>query len=152
MGAVADVALSLSADKIGRNVDELLADGDVTLEDEDTGVVDGAGELVLEDDGLETTLKEVLGLEGKDIIELVLVLGENAETVETTEHCTALEHTTLVVTVKSKKETCTLAELGQGVVDTINLTLATETIDTAETELTVETLGLIRTLRSTEGG
>jgi len=150
--AVADVALSLSADDEGRHVDELLADSDVALEDKNTGVVDGAGELVLEDDGLETTLKEVLGLEGKDIIELVLVLGQNTETVETAEHCTTLEHTALVIAVKSEKETCTLAELGQSVVHTVNLTLATETVDTAETELTVETLRLVGALGSTEGG
>ena len=146
------MALSLSANDEGRDVDELLANSDVTLEDKDTGVVDGAGKLVLEDDGLETTLKEVLGLEGKDIIELVLVLGENTEAVKTTEHRTTLEHTALIIAVKSKKETCTLAELGQSVVHTVHLTLAAETVDAAETELTVKTLRLVGALGSAEGG
>jgi len=132
---VVDVALTVTTDEEGRNVHELLANTDVTLKDQDTSVMDGASELGLEDDGLETTLKEVLVLKSKNVIELVLVLRENAHLVKATKHCTTLEHTTLVVLFKSQKETSTLAELGESVVHTVHLTLAAETVDTAQTKL-----------------
>jgi len=132
---VVDVALAVTTDKEGRNVNELLAHTDVTLEDQHTGVVDGASKLGLEHDGLETTLKEILMLKSKNVIELVLVLRENTHLVETTKHCTTLKHTALVILIKSQKETSTLAELGESVVHTVHLTLAAETVDTAQTKL-----------------
>ena len=52
----------------------LLSDTDVSLSDEDSGVVDGLGESELEGLGLESSLKEILDLEGKDEIELELEL------------------------------------------------------------------------------
>jgi len=48
----------------------LLSDADVSLSDEDTGVVDGLGESELEDLGLESSLEEILDLEGEDVIKL----------------------------------------------------------------------------------
>jgi len=145
---VVDMALAVTTDKERRDVDELLAYTDVTLEDQHTGVVDGASKLGLENDGLETTLKEVLVLQSKNVIELVLVLRKNAHLVKTTKHCTTLKHTALVVLFKGQKETCTLAKLRKSVVHTIHLTLAAKTVDTAETKLRVETLLLERTTRS----
>jgi len=146
---VVDVALAVTTDKEGRNVHELLSYADVTLKDEHTGVVDGASKLGLEDDGLQTTLKEVLVLQSKNVIELVLVLGENTHLVKTAKHCSTLKHTALVILIKSQKETGTLAKLGESVVHTIHLTLAAKTVDTAKTKLRVETLLLEWTTRST---
>jgi len=120
----------------------------VTLKDQHTSVVDGTSKLALEDDGLETTLKEILMLKSKNVIELILVLRENTHLVKTTKHCTTLEHTTFIVLFKGQKETCTLAKLRKSVVHTIHLTLAAKTVDTAETKLRVETLLLERTTRS----
>jgi len=48
----------------------LLSDADVSLSDEDSGVVDGLGESELEDLRLESSLKEILDLETKDVIKL----------------------------------------------------------------------------------
>ena len=137
-------------DKERGDVDESLADADVTLTDEHTGVVDRLGELHLVDDGLESSLEEVLSLESKHVIELELVLRENTEKVEATEERTALEDTSLVVLVESEEVTCPLADLGEEVVDAVDLALAAETVDTAETELIIETLLFVGTTRSGE--
>lgn len=51
------------------NVDDLLADSDVPLSDEHSSVVDRLSESGLEDLGLESSLHEVLGLEGKNVIQ-----------------------------------------------------------------------------------
>ena len=48
----------------------LLSDADVSLSDEDSGVVDGLGESELEDLGLESSLEEVLNLETENVIKL----------------------------------------------------------------------------------
>ena len=45
--------LGVETDDERRNVDDLLADSDVALSDENTGVVDGLGETELVDLGLE---------------------------------------------------------------------------------------------------
>ena len=42
----------------------------MSLSDEDTGVVDGLGESELEDLGLESSLEEILDLEGENVIKL----------------------------------------------------------------------------------
>jgi len=146
---VIDVALAVTTDKEGRNVHELLANTDVTLKNKNTSVVDGTSKLGLEDDGLKTTLKEILVLKSKHVIELVLVLGENTHLVKTTKHGSTLEHTTLIVLIESQKGTCTLAKLRKSVVHTIHLALAAKTIDTAKTKLGIETFLLVWAAGST---
>ena len=54
--------LRVEADDKGRHVDDLLADADVTLADQDAGVVDALGEARLEDLRLEAALHKVLDL------------------------------------------------------------------------------------------
>ena len=127
----------------GRHVHESLAHADVTLTDQHTGVVDRLRELHLVDDGLESSLEEVLGLERENVIELQLVLGENAEEVQATEERTALEDTSLVVLVEGEEVTCPLTDLGEEVVNAVHLPLAAEPVDAAETELVVEALLLV---------
>jgi hypothetical protein len=62
--------LGVKPDDERRDVDHLLANTDVPLADEDTGVVDGLGEAELVDLGLQTTLHEVLDLWTKIYVEL----------------------------------------------------------------------------------
>ena len=78
---------------------------DVTLTDEDTGVVDGLGKTKLVDASLETTLQEVLDLKGKDVIELHAGLVEDTDTDQTANEGIAFEETLGVLLVESKKLT-----------------------------------------------
>ena len=78
---------------------------DVTLTDEDTGVVDGLGEAELVHAGLETTLQEVLDLKGKDVIELHAGLVEDTDTDQTANEGIAFEETLGVLLVKSEELT-----------------------------------------------
>lgn len=81
-----DSLLGVESDNEGWNVDDLLADSDVPLPDEDTGVVNRLGESIgqfvsmdqfqqqgdipeLEDLGLQSPLQEILSLQGKNVIE-----------------------------------------------------------------------------------
>ena len=66
-------------DHEGGHVDGLLADGDVLLLDQDTGVMDGSSEVSLLDQGLQSSLKELGGSQTEDVIELALVVLEESE-------------------------------------------------------------------------
>lgn len=97
--------LGVETDNERGNVDDLLADADVALANEDTGVVDGLGEAKLVDAGLETTLKEILSLEGKDVIELHAGLVKDTNANETANEGIAFEKTLGVLLVEGKKLT-----------------------------------------------
>jgi len=100
-----DVLLRVETDDERRNVDDLLADADVTLADEDAGVVDGLGETELPDAGLEAALQEILGLEGQDVIELHAGLVEHTDADKAANEGIAFEETLRVLLVESEKLT-----------------------------------------------
>ena len=101
--------LGVKADHVGGDVDDLLSDTDVTLLDQDTSVVDGLGETELVDTGLQTTLKEVLDVQGKDVIELHAGLVEHTDTYETANQGITFEETLGVLLVEGKKLTIALS-------------------------------------------
>ena len=71
--------LRAHSNEIAWDVDELLADGDVSLSDEDTGVVNGVSKLSLGNDGLESSLHHLVEGKTEDVIELSLVLLQETE-------------------------------------------------------------------------
>lgn len=100
-----DVLLGVETDDERRDVHDLLADADVALTDQDTGVVDGLGKTELVDTGLETTLQEILDLQGQDVIELHARLVEDTDTYETANEGVSFEQTLGVLLVEGKKLT-----------------------------------------------
>lgn len=82
---------------------------DVTLTDQDTSVVDGLGETKLVDASLQTTLQEVLNLQGQDVIELHAGLVEHTDTHQTANEGIAFEETLGVLLVEGKKLTMKLS-------------------------------------------
>lgn len=102
--------LGVETDHERGDVDDLLADTDVALADQDTGVVDRLGETELVDTGLETTLKEILDLEGQDVIELHAALIEHTDTNETANQGVSLEQTLGVLLVEGEQLTVMLLE------------------------------------------
>ena len=68
-----NVLLAVETDDKRGDVDDLLADTDVALADEHTGVVDRLGEAGLVDLRLEATLEEVLDLERQNVVEPAMV-------------------------------------------------------------------------------
>lgn len=101
--------LGVQADHVGGHVDDLLADTDVTLLDQDTGVVDGLGEAKLVDAGLETALKEILDLQGKNVIELHAGLVKDTDAHKTANQGVTLEQTLGVLLIESEELTVTVS-------------------------------------------
>lgn len=71
--------LRANSDEVAGNVDKLLSNRDVSLSDEDTGVVNGVGKLSLGNDGLESSLHHLVEGKTEDVIELSLVLLQETE-------------------------------------------------------------------------
>jgi hypothetical protein len=88
-----DVLLRIETDDKGWDVDDLLPDADVSLADENTGVVDRLGEAALVDLGLETALQEVFNLESQDVIQPHACLVEHSDAHETANDSVTLEKT-----------------------------------------------------------
>ena len=78
---------------------------DVTLLDQDTGVVDGLGKTELVDASLKTTLQEVLNAEGQDVIELHAGLIEDTDADQTANQSVTFEKTLGVLLVEGEKLT-----------------------------------------------
>lgn len=68
-------------------------------------MVDGLGETELVDAGLQTTLQEVLGAEGQDVIELHAGLVEHTDTDQTANQGIAFEETLRVPVVEREELT-----------------------------------------------
>lgn len=100
-----NVLLGVETDDERRNVDNLLANTDVALADENTSVVDRLGKTELVDASLETTLQEILELKGKHVIELHAGLVEDTDADETANEGIAFEQTLGVLLVEGKKLT-----------------------------------------------
>lgn len=106
-----DVLLGVETDDERGHVDDLLADTDVALADEDTGVVDGLGETELVDTSLEATLKEILDLKGEHVVELHAGLVKNTDTHETANQGVAFEETLGVLLVEGEQLTAGLLDI-----------------------------------------
>ena len=116
-----NVLLGVEANNVGGDIDDLLADANVTLLDEDTCVVDRLGKTELEHLGLETTLQEVVNLEAENVIELLLGLVQDTDADQTANEGVSLEKTLGALVLKGQELTGSLADLGKGERDTVDL-------------------------------
>jgi hypothetical protein len=111
-----DVLLRVKSDDEGRNVDNLLANANVSLSYEDTGVVDRLGEPELVDASLETAFQEIFDLQGKNVIEFHSRVVEHTDTDQSTNEGIAFKKTLWVLLVKGKQLTAwRLAKLEMGI-------------------------------------
>lgn len=97
--------LRVETDDEGGDVDDLLADTDVALADQNTGVVDRLGKAELVDKSLKAALQEVLSLQGQDVIELHARLVEHTDTDKTANEGIAFEETLGILLVESEQLT-----------------------------------------------
>jgi hypothetical protein len=100
----------------------------VTLLDQNTGVMDGLGKTELVDTSLKTTLQEILNLQSQHVIELHAGLIEHTHTNETTDKGISFEETLGILLVEGKKLTGSTTDLGKSELDTPHLALVAETV------------------------
>ena len=95
-------------------------------------MVDGLGQTALEDLSLETTLQEVLNLEGQHVIETHTGLVEHTNANETTNEGVTLEQTLGVLGIELQELTSSTTNLGQGETNTPDLTLVAKAVFAGE--------------------
>ena len=106
----------------------MLSVPNVPLPDKDTGVVNGLGQAALEDLGLETTLQEVLDLEGQHVIETHAALIEHTDADEPADEGVTLEETLGVLGVELEQLTGSTTDLGQDETNAPDLALVAQTV------------------------
>ena len=82
---VLDELLLGDTNKEGWDVDHLFSDSDVSLTDEDTGLVNGSGINSLHNQSLESSLQELGSSKSEDIIELALRVLQESESDHTSD-------------------------------------------------------------------
>lgn len=150
VGGEINVFLRSGAHIEGRHIHELGSDTNVTLTDQDTGVVDGLGETLLVHLGLQTSFQQLLSSQLQDEIEFELFIRQKTITAHASEEGSSLENTLGIIGLEGKKSTGSLTQLGQGVLNAPDFALTTEAVFTNELELGVETFLLVRTTRRLE--
>jgi len=123
-----NVLLGGSSDVEGRDGDQLRSDTNVTLSDQDTGVVNGLCKTLFVDLGLESALQQLLCCQLKNSIEFQLVVSQQTVTAHSTEECGSLKNTFGVFRVQCQQGTCGLSQFGKCVLNTPDLTLTAEAI------------------------
>lgn len=144
-----NVLLRIETDDERRDIDDLLADTDVALANENAGVMNGLGKAELVDTSLKAALQEIFELQGKDVIQLHARLVEHTNANETSNEGIAFEETFGVLLVESKQLTSSTTNLGQSQADSPDLTLVAEAILAYELQLRVQSSRLERSAGDT---
>jgi hypothetical protein len=84
----------------------------VSLSDEDTGVVDRLGESELEDLGLETSLQEILSLEGQHVIQSHSAVIEHTDSDQSSDQGVTLEKSLGVLVLELEELSGSTSDLG----------------------------------------
>lgn len=134
--------LRIKSDDERRDVDDLLSDSDVSLSDQDSGVVDRLGKTKLVNAGLQSALQEIFDLEGKHVIELHAGFVEDTHSDQSSNEGVTFEESLWVLLLESQELTSSTSNLGQSKLDTPDLSLVSQTIFTDDLEFGVETSGL----------
>jgi len=116
------------ADHEAGDVDELFANGDLSLADKDTGLMDGFGKVALEHKSLEATLHELGDGKSQDKIEFALGSLENTESHHTPDKGLTFEDSSGIFGIHGQKNTSSLSELGEDELLAPDLSLASQTV------------------------
>eukprot|EP00955_Chlamydomonas_euryale_P039021 351280-Chlamydomonas_euryale.AAC.8 len=112
----------------------------VVLLDEHASVVDGLGQTLLEDNGLQAALQEVVWLQRQHVIQLVLRLIQQTILVHAAHQSLALEKALRVVLVVLQQVARRVADLGQNHLHAPQLTLVAQAILAHKLQLAIKAL------------
>jgi len=140
-GGEVDLLLSVNSDHERGNIDELLSDSDVSVSDQDSGVVDGfSREVISQDNGLESSLQELGDGQTQNVIELVLALRQKTESEASSHKGGTLEDSLGVVIGEGEELSGGLSQLGEDEVNSSDLSLILETVLTDSLQLRVQSI------------
>lgn len=84
------------------NVDDLLTDSNVSLGNQNSGVVDRLGQTQLVDLGLQSSFQEIFNLQSQDIIQLLLVFRQDTNSHQSSDQSITFEQSLWVLFVSGQ--------------------------------------------------
>ena len=117
----------------------------VSLSDENSGVVDRFSQSEFENLSLETAFQEIFNLKTQDVIELGFGFIQHTDTNKSSDQSITFEKTLGVFLSTSKKVTSSTTDFRKSKTDTVDFSFVTETVFTSKFKFLVETVGLERT-------
>lgn len=132
-----NMLLGVQSDHERRNIDDLLTNSDVSLGDQNSGVVDRSGQTQLEDLGLQSSLQEVLWSQSQDVIQLHLVLWQDTDSDQSSDQSVTLEQSLFVLVVSGQQVTSSSSDLGQLETNSVDLSLVLQTELTGQFQLSI---------------
>merc|ERR1719154_470987 len=119
-------------------IHHLLPNPDMSLLDQDPGVVNGLGKSELENLGLQTTLQEILNLQAKDEIKLHLSFIKDSNPDQPSEEGIFLEQSFRVFLLQGEEVPSGGPDLSQGVLDPPDFPLVPQAIFSEQLQLLVQ--------------
>ena len=113
----------------------MLSNGDVSLSDKDSGVMDAGSELSLGNEGLESSFHELVNGQTEDVIELSLVLLQQTELDNSSNESVTLEDSLGIVVLKSEKLSGSLSKFGKGELNSPHFSLVLKSVSTNNLKL-----------------
>lgn len=138
-----NVLLRLQSDHERWNVDDLLTDGNVSLSNQHSGVVDRSGQTQLENLGLQSSLQEIFWFQSQDVIQLHLVFWQHTNLHQSSDQGITFEQSLGVLLVSGQQVTGSSSDLGQLELNSVDFSLVLQSKFTSQLQFTVQTGRLI---------
>ena len=138
--------LGVQSDGERWDVDDLLTNGNVSLGDQDSGVVDGSSQTQLEDLGLQSSFQEIFDSQSQDVIQLHLVFGQDTDSDQSSDQSVTFEQSLWVLFISGQKVTSSSSDLGQLETNSVDFSLVLQTVFTGQLQFSVQTSGFVRLL------
>jgi hypothetical protein len=117
------------------NVNHLLTNSDVSLSDQNSGMMDGVSEFLLSDEGLESSFHELVEGKTENIIKLSFVLLEETKSDHSSKEGITFEKSSWISLVQSHEASSSLSDFGEGELDSPCFSLASKTVLADNSEL-----------------
>ena len=135
-----------------RSINQVLANSDVSLVDQNSGLMDGFGlETFLINSSLESLVKEFIDGQTQNVIEFELFIAEEAISVHSVEKGSTFEKSSGVSFLKGEQLTGSLSELSEEEMDSPDFTFVLETVLSDELQFVIDSFLLEGSSRSFEG-
>lgn len=138
-----NVLLRLQSNHERWNVDDLLTDGNVSLSNQHSSVVDRSSQTQFENLSLQSSLQEIFWFQSQDVIQLHLVLWQHTNLHQSSDQSITFEQSLWVLLVSGQQVTSGSSDLGQLELNSVDFSLVLQSKFTSQLQFTVQTGRLI---------
>lgn len=133
------------------DADNLLTNSNVSLRNQDSSVVNRLGQTQLVDLGLQSSFQEIFDLQSQDVIQLLLVFGQDTNSHQSSDQSITFEQSLWVLFVSGQQISGGSSDLRQLERNSVNFSLVLQTVFTGQLQFSVQTSGFVRSLWSRVG-